>query len=58
MTTKPALSRWRTTRSAAMPHHEFVGLVNALAPFEPQGEGDSLGEVARLGWRELVIHDR
>jgi hypothetical protein len=30
--------------------------VNALAPFEPRGEGNCVGEVAPLGGGELVIH--
>jgi hypothetical protein len=32
--------------------------VNALAAFEPQRESDRVGEVVRVGGRELVIHER
>jgi hypothetical protein len=35
--------------------HVFVGLVNALAPFESQRESDRVREVARVGWRELLV---
>jgi hypothetical protein len=41
--------------------HVLVGLMDALAAFEPQGEGDRIGEVFRIGWGELVVgvgHDR
>jgi len=35
--------------------HVLIGLMNTLAAFEPQGQGDSISEVARVGWRELVV---
>lgn len=34
--------------------HALVGLVNTLATLKAQGKGDCIGEVARLGWHQLV----
>jgi hypothetical protein len=34
--------------------HVLVSLVNTLAALKAQGKGDGVGQVARLGWRQLV----
>jgi hypothetical protein len=49
MTTKPARSRWRTTRSAAMGGHVFVCRVDTFPALKPQREGDGVGQVFRVG---------
>ena len=36
--------------------HVLIGLVDALAAFEPKREGDGVGKVAGIGGGELVIH--
>lgn len=38
--------------------HKFVALIIALSLVEPERERDCVGEVARVGGRELVIHSR
>ena len=56
MTTKRARSRWRTTRSAAIAAQKASASCLRVRPSkQPQGEGDRLGKVARIGGREIVV---
>ena len=34
--------------------HELVGVVDALAALEAQGQGERICEIARVHWRQLV----
>ena len=54
MMTNPARSKWRTTRSAVNGGHVFGGVVLSLATLKLEREGNRLGEVARIGGRQLV----
>jgi hypothetical protein len=52
MTTNPG--PWRTTRSAAMAAIYSAALCFRLRPSNFKGEGNRLGEVARIGGRQIV----